>query len=98
MNKFLWISRTVVVIAGIGFLNVSFTSKNIETPNYKVIKTFDEVELRLYPKMAVAKTNLAEKSFDNQGINGFRTIVDYIFDGNEYGRQRFHTLCDAKIV
>ncbi len=83
MNKFLWISLTIVVITGIGLLIVSFTSKNIETPNYKVIKTYDEVEVRLYPKMVVAKTNLADKSFDNQGSNGFRTIAGYIFGGNE---------------
>ena len=83
MNKFLWISLAFVVIVGIGFLIVSFTSKNIETPKYKVIKTYDEVEVRLYPKMVIAKTNLADKSFDNQGSNGFRTIAGYIFGGNE---------------
>ena len=83
MNKFLWISLAIVVVAGIGLLIVSFTSKNIETPKYKVINTYDEVEVRLYPKMVVAKTNLADKSFDNQGSNGFRTIAGYIFGGNE---------------
>ncbi len=83
MNKFLWISLAIVVVAGIGLLIVSFTSKNIETPKYKVIKTYDEVEVRLYPKMVVAKTNLADKSFDDQGSNGFRTIAGYIFGGNE---------------
>lgn len=83
MNKFLWISLTIVVVAGIGLLIVSFTSKNIETPKYKVIKNYDEVEVRQYPKMVVAKTNLADKSFDNQGSNGFRTIAGYIFGGNE---------------
>jgi Na+-transporting methylmalonyl-CoA/oxaloacetate decarboxylase gamma subunit len=83
MNKLLWISLTIVVVAVIGLLIVSFTSKNIETPKYKVIKNYDEVEVRLYPKMVVAKTNLADKSFDNQGSNGFRTIAGYIFGGNE---------------
>jgi len=83
MNKFLWISLTIVVVAGIGLLILSFTSKNIETPKYKVIKNYDEVEVRLYPKMVIAKTNLADKSFDNQGSNGFRTIAGYIFGGNE---------------
>jgi hypothetical protein len=83
MNKLLWISLTIVVVAGIGLLILSFTSKNIETPKYKVIKNYDEVEVRLYPKMVVAKTNLADKSFDNQGSNGFRTIAGYIFGGNE---------------
>jgi hypothetical protein len=83
MNKFLWISLSIVVLIGISFIVVSFTSKNIETPDYKVIKTIDEVELRLYPNMIVAKTSLADKSFDNQGSNGFRTIAGYIFGGNE---------------
>ena len=40
MNKFLWISLTIVVVAGIGLLILSFTSKNIETPEYKVIKNY----------------------------------------------------------
>ncbi len=62
---------------------MSFASKNVETPEYKVIKTIDEVEIRLYPKMLVAKTSLADKSFDDQGSNGFRTIAGYIFGGNE---------------
>lgn len=62
---------------------MSFSSKNVETPNYKILKTIDEVEIRLYPSMLVAKTSLADKSFDNQGSNGFRTIAGYIFGGNE---------------
>jgi hypothetical protein len=83
MNKLLWISLSILLLIGISFLIVSFTSKNIETPDYKVVKTIDEVEIRLYPKMVVAKTNLVDNSFDNQGSNGFRTIANYIFGGNE---------------
>jgi hypothetical protein len=83
MHKFLWISLTIIVLVGITFIVVSFTSKDIETPDYKVLKTIDEVELRLYPKMVVAKTSLSDKSFENQGSNGFRTIANYIFGGNE---------------
>lgn len=83
MNKFLWISLSIVIIAISGLLIVSFKSKDIESPVYKVIKTYGEVELRLYPKMIVAKTSLSGKSFDNQGSNGFRTIAGYIFGGNE---------------
>ena len=83
MNKFIWISLSILVIVGITFIIVSFTSKDIETPEYKLLKTIDEVELRLYPKMLVAKTSLSDKSFENQGSNGFRTIANYIFGGNE---------------
>ena len=83
MSKFIWISISLLVIVGITFIVVSFTSKDIESPEYKVLKTIDEVELRLYPKMVVAKTSLSDKSFENQGSNGFRTIANYIFGGNE---------------
>ena len=83
MNKIIWISLSVIVLGIIIFSIVSFTSRDIETPDYKVLKTIDEVELRLYPKMIVAKTSLSDKSFENQGSNGFRTIANYIFGGNE---------------
>ncbi len=61
--------------------------KDIETPDYKVIKTYGEVEIRLYPKMIVAKTSLENKSFEKQGSNGFRTIANYIFGGNEQNQK-----------
>ena len=83
MNKFVWIALSIIVLGVVIFSIVSFTSKDIETPDYKVLKTIDEVELRLYPKMIVAKTSLSDKSFENQGSNGFRTIANYIFGGNE---------------
>jgi len=81
MNKYIWISFSILVIFGLSYFIMSF--KNIETPDYKVVKTIDEMEIRLYPKMLVAKTNLSDKSFDNEGSNGFRTIANYIFGGNE---------------
>ena len=83
MNKFIWITGLIVALLALIIVVMSFTSKAIETPEYKVVKTIDEVEIRLYPKMLVAKTNLADKSFDDQGSNGFRTIAGYIFGGNE---------------
>jgi hypothetical protein len=83
MNKFIWVSLIIVVVIGVSLTILSFTSKDIETPDYKVLKTIEKVELRLYPKMIVAKTSLSDKSFENQGSNGFRTIANYIFGGNE---------------
>ena len=62
---------------------LSSFKKDIETPDYKVIKTYGDVEIRLYPKMIIAKTSLENKSFEKQGSNGFRTIANYIFGGNE---------------
>lgn len=83
MKNILWISLIVSSLLIFLFIIVSFTSKKIETPDYKVIKTYDDVEVRLYPKMIVAKTKLSGNSFNSQGSNGFRTIASYIFGGNE---------------
>jgi len=83
MLKMLWISVSVVLIVSIALIIVSFTNSKIETPKYKVLATYGDVEIRRYPKMVVAKTNLSEKSFDSEANNGFRTIASYIFGGNE---------------
>ncbi len=83
MNKFVWIPAAVIGLIVITVLVMSFTSKGTETPEYKVLKTIEEVEIRLYPNMIVAKTALTGNSFDQQGSTGFRTIAGYIFGGND---------------
>jgi hypothetical protein len=82
MNKLIWLIGSALFL--IILIAMFFSFKNdIETPDYKVIKTYGEVEIRHYPNMVIAKTNLNDKSFDNQGSSGFRTIANYIFGGNE---------------
>lgn len=83
MNKFIWIPAAVIGLIVISVLVMSFTSKGTETPEYKVLKTIENVEIRLYPNMIVAKTALSGNSFDQQGSDGFRTIAGYIFGGND---------------
>lgn len=76
----------------IGFIGIvllfvvimSFRYSTIEMPKYTVLKSFEKnIELRQYPNMIVAKTNMKDKSFDNSGSDGFRSIAGYIFGGNE---------------
>ena len=76
----------------IGFIGIvlifavfmSFRYSNIEMPKYTVLKSYGKnIELRQYPNMIVAKTNIKDKSFDNSGSDGFRSIAGYIFGGNE---------------
>ena len=83
MNKIIWIPTAVIGLIALIILAMSFTSKGIETPEYKVLKNIEDVEIRLYPNMIVAKTALQGNSFDKQGSNGFRTIAGYIFGGND---------------
>lgn len=83
MNKVIWIPVAIIGFIVISVLVMSFTSKGTETPEYKVLKTIEDVEIRLYPNMIVAKTALQGSSFDKQGSDGFRTIAGYIFGGND---------------
>ncbi len=83
MSKIIWIPTAIIGLVVITVLAMSFTSKGTETPEYKVLKTIEDVEIRLYPNMIVAKTALSGNSFDKQGSDGFRTIAGYIFGGNE---------------
>jgi hypothetical protein len=82
--KIFLISVVVVLLVG-GLLVLLLSSKtgNIETPQYKVIKTIGDVEIRQYPKMIVAQTTLFDTSMEKSMNSGFRTIAGYIFGGND---------------
>jgi hypothetical protein len=82
MSKMLIIILTVLFLAGILFL-LSFKFSPIEMPDYRVLKTIGKAEIRQYPKMVVAKTNLSGPSFKENSSRGFRTIAGYIFGGND---------------
>ncbi len=82
MKTLIWIAGSVIIFGGvISFF--SFRFKGIETPNYKVIKTLGDVEIREYPQMILAQTKLGGKRYDTNGNNGFGVVANYIFGGNQ---------------
>ena len=85
MTKTFWILGILAVLVIAFFMFASFRFSNIETPSYRVIKTLGSVELRAYPQMTIAQTDLRSSSFDNEGSNGFRTVASYIFGSNQTG-------------
>ena len=83
MNKIFLI---LAVIIGIFFLSqiiMSFQSDKIETPNYTVLKKYDEFEIRQYDSMIIAQTILPSSSYEASSSMGFRRVASYIFGGNE---------------
>ena len=54
----------------------------LETPKYKVIEKDSNIEIRLYEKFTVAKTNV-QSNYESATSKGFRIIANYIFGGNE---------------
>ena len=82
MKTLIWIAGSVIILGGvISFF--SFRFKGIETPNYKVIKTLGDVEIREYPQMILAQTKLGGKRYDTNVNNVFGVVANYIFGGNQ---------------
>jgi hypothetical protein len=82
MKTLIWIAGSVLLLGGVVSF-FSFRFKGIETPNYKVIKTLGDVEIREYPQMILAQTKLGGSKYDSNGNRGFSTVAGYIFGGNQ---------------
>lgn len=82
MKTLIWIAGSLLVLGGVVSF-FSFRFKGIETPNYKVIKTLGDVEIREYPQLILAQTKLGSKRYDSNGNRGFSIVAGYIFGGNQ---------------
>lgn len=84
MKKMMYVLIGIFSVLIIIVIVMSFRYSNIEMPKYTVLKSYEKkIELRQYPNMIVAKTSVKDKSFENSGSDGFRSIAGYIFGGNE---------------
>lgn len=82
MKTIIWIAGSLLLLGGVVSF-FSFRFKGIETPNYKVIKTIGDVEIREYPQLILAQTKLGGSKFDSNGNKGFGVVAGYIFGGNQ---------------
>jgi hypothetical protein len=73
----------IIAIIGLAVILFAFKSDNIEMPDYRVLRKYENVEIRQYPAMVIAQTLLTKSSNDQQMNGGFRVIAAYIFGGNE---------------
>jgi hypothetical protein len=87
MNKITIILASVVGVFLITQLLMSYKNSDIETPKYKVVKTYDSFEIRQYDSMILAQTVIQETSYKKSGNTGFRTVAGYIFGGNRNKQQ-----------
>ncbi|QQO52194.1 MAG: heme-binding protein [Thiohalocapsa sp. PB-PSB1] len=78
--------RTLIVIAAlIPLVLFAIAVMSLEEPEYRVLKTTDDFELREYQPFLVAET-VVNGRFDQVGDRAFRILVDYIQGGNQGGR------------
>ena len=84
MKKMMYVLIGIFSVLIIIVIAMSFRYSNIEMPKYTVLKSYEKnIELRQYPNMIVAKTSVKDKSVENAGSDGYRSIARYICGGNE---------------
>jgi hypothetical protein len=61
---------------------------SIETPDYEVLRVLTrKAEIRRYPALILAQTQIQAQSYDENSSMGFRRVAGYIFGGNEKGQK-----------
>ena len=80
-KKYMW---WIVGIIGVTLLAAALWGpivSNVEQPNYQVVKSSGNIEIRDYAPMIVAEVDIPGERRDAIG-KGFRIIADYIFGNN----------------
>lgn len=66
---------------------VYFSTSSIEKLPYKVIKEYDDFEVRQYETALFSSVVLSDTSYEESSSKGFRVLAGYIFGGNNTGEK-----------
>jgi len=58
------------------------SEEEVSTISFKVLAAQDGYQIRQYPELTVASTDLNTNTYSNNSSTGFRKIASYIFGGN----------------
>ena len=81
MRKKWIIIAAIIGIVLIGAVAMGPIMSNVETPNYKIVKSQGNIEIRQYDPMIIAEVQMKGEREDAIG-DGFRLLADYIFGNN----------------
>lgn len=89
-KKIFWItlsvSLTLLIAGAIWFVMLGGEGMAYESPTYRVVERFGEIEIREYKSYLAAETSV-EGGLEGAGNRGFRILAKYIFGDNE-GRRK----------
>ncbi|MDG1428010.1 MAG: heme-binding protein [Crocinitomicaceae bacterium] len=87
MRYILLIAFILVALITISQVLVSKTSSETNSIKYETLATRDGFQIRKYPELTVASTELSSSSYSRNSSSGFRKIASYIFGGNSSEQQ-----------
>jgi len=86
--KYILLSAFILVaLITISQIVVSKSTSDTNTIKYETLATKDGFQVRKYPELTVASTELSSSSYSNNSSIGFRKIASYIFGGNSAKQQ-----------
>lgn len=81
--KAVYIILGILIILFIGSQIFAWNSqRNIETYNYKVVKQYDNFEVRTYEPTLFTSVQLSTSAYKESSSKGFSILAGYIFGGN----------------
>jgi len=87
--KYIFLAGLITIAFAIisGTFNTEKTNDDSKSIQYKTLAIKTGFEIREYPELAVATTELNSNSYSKNSNTGFRKIASYIFGGNNSNQQ-----------
>ena len=83
MTRYSYFFSVAFVLLLMSQLFMAYRTSRIESPNYEVVKSFENFEIRNYDAMVLAQTQMNSNVYEETSSMGFKTIANYIFGGNK---------------
>jgi uncharacterized protein YxeA len=87
MKKVIIILSILIVLFTIMQSFVYFSTSSVEQLPYKVIKEYDDFEVRQYETALFSSVVLSDTTYEESSSKGFRVLAGYIFGGNTTGEK-----------
>ncbi len=62
---------------------IMLSTNNTEEQKYKVVRAYEDFEIRFYPSVTIATITSDAKTYNDLSGPGFQKLAGYIFGGNE---------------
>lgn len=87
MKKVIIVLSILIVLFTIMQSFIYFSTASIEKLPYKVIKEYDDFEVRKYETALFSSVVLSNSTYETTSSAGFRVLAGYIFGGNTTGEK-----------